>query len=201
LLLDADETVPEHSALELAKIAAQDSADGVFSKLSYFWRGEPLNHGQRVAKLAFFKASKSTFPRPADLKAPGIGEVEGHYQPRIHGRVIWARGTIVHNDPDPVSSWYDRHNKYSDWEAFVRTHPDVRADIRAHRSRQGQVLDKLPFKPVVVFLYNYVLRCGFLDGRRGFEFAFSLALYQFQIDIKVRELTDPSGEYSSTKDA
>jgi glycosyltransferase involved in cell wall biosynthesis len=188
LLLDADETMSAPLALELARIAAEDTADGVLLTLLYFWRGAPLRHGQRVTKLSFFKSSKVEFPRPRDLTAPGIREVEGHYQPIVHGRIVNAANRVLHDDPDSVSTWFDRHNRYSDWEAFVRTHPDVRAVIRRHRSRQGRALERMPLKPVAVFLFNYVARGGLLDGLRGLEYAACLAFYQFQIGVKVREL-------------
>ena len=47
---------------------------------------------------------------------------------------------------------------------------------------------RLPFKPLFVFLYSYVLNLGFLDVRGGLDFAIAPATQFWQIDLKYREL-------------
>jgi len=50
----------------------------------------------------------------------------------------------------------------------------------------------LPARPLFVFFYLYILRLGFLDGRAGLDSALLRACYEYQIDLKLRELRDPS---------
>jgi hypothetical protein len=38
---------------------------------------------------------------------------------------------------------------------------------------------RLPFRPTLRFLYSYVWKLGFLDGREGFIFCRLLAMYEF----------------------
>ena len=45
----------------------------------------------------------------------------------------------------------------------------------------------MPFRPLLVFLYLYVVRLGILDGRAGFYFSRMRAIYEFLIDLKVLE--------------
>jgi hypothetical protein len=44
------------------------------------------------------------------------------------------------------------------------------------------------------FLYRYLLRFGFLDGQRGFEWHFMQAFwYRLLVDIKIAEIEKESG--------
>ena len=45
----------------------------------------------------------------------------------------------------------------------------------------------LPFKPLLFFLYLYVVRRGFLDGPAGYRYATMMAGYQNMIDNCVAE--------------
>ena len=47
---------------------------------------------------------------------------------------------------------------------------------------------RLPFRPLLRFLYMYFLRMGFLDGRPGLEYCRLLANYEYWTVLKMREL-------------
>ena len=47
---------------------------------------------------------------------------------------------------------------------------------------------RLPFRPMLRFLYSYVLKLGFLDGRAGYMFCRLLATYEMLNVFKAREL-------------
>jgi hypothetical protein len=46
----------------------------------------------------------------------------------------------------------------------------------------------MPFRPLLRFLYMYVLRRGFLDGRAGWTYCRMMATYEFMIVAKAREM-------------
>ncbi|TCU44468.1 glycosyltransferase family 2 protein [Curtobacterium sp. PhB146] len=190
LLLDADETPTEELYSDLNQVLQADS--GSYSAydlpLRYRFAGTVLRHGHKVTKRSLLRAGKCHFPDVGDELVPGIREVEGHYQPEVDGNTGRLSGAILHNDQDPVSSWFDRHNRYSDWEAHLRLKRDVRTAVAQRRTRQGQLFDRVPFKPAAFFLYSYLFRAGFLDGRAGFDYAFALSAYYWQIGVKTREL-------------
>lgn len=156
--------------------------------LDYVFAGQILRHGHRVFKRALVHRSMVTFPVIEDLDAPGMGELEGHYQPTAIGNVPKLSGRLLHDDQDPVKTWFERHNRYSDWEAFLRTNPTVREAAAQRRTRQGRLFDKVPLKPLLFFLYSYVIKQGFRDGQPGFDYSFALASYYWQIGLKVREI-------------
>lgn len=191
LLLDADEYPTDELITELERMAPRlgDDGPGVYDiTLAYRFAGRILRHGHRVTKRSLLDTRRTAFPVVDDLNAPGIREVEGHYQPVSTASVSRVRGRLIHDDRDPVSSWFDRHNRYSDWEAHLRMNADARRDIASKRSTKGRIFDGVPFKPFLFFCYAYIARAGFLDGRAGFDYAVALSGYYWQIGVKYREL-------------
>jgi glycosyltransferase involved in cell wall biosynthesis len=192
LLLDGDEYPSPSLVAELRAKAAQldeHSGFGAFDvPLLYRFTGRFLHHGHTVTKRSLLDRSAASFPVIDDLDAPGIREVEGHYQPQTKKHVGVLRSPLCHDDVDPVSSWFDRHNRYSDWEAYLNTHSSLRRQIAGNRSSKGQVFDRVPFKPFAFFAYSYLYKAGFRDGRAGFDYAFALASYYWQIGVKTREI-------------
>lgn len=191
LLLDADEFPTQELVAEIAALSAELESRrfGAYNiNLTYRFAHRYLRHGHTVTKRSLLDARVSRFPIVDDLEAPGIREVEGHYQPTSDSRIGSLRNRLVHDDKDPVSSWFARHNRYSDWEAHLRMNAAARRDIASKRTRKGRIFDAVPFKPVLFFGYSYVIRGGFLDGRAGFDYAFALAWYYWLIGVKYREL-------------
>ncbi|MBO0896430.1 glycosyltransferase family 2 protein [Arthrobacter sp. zg-ZUI10] len=190
LMLDADEFPTPELVRELRSIAEDSAEERVAFDLpvAYHFAGTGLRYGHRVVKRSFLRRGRNAFRNIDLLHLPGMGEVEAHYQPEPSGPVGRTSALLVHNDMDPVRTWFDRHNRYSDWEAYIRTHPETRGSVRESKSSQGRRFDAVPLKPLVFFLYSYVLRRGFLDGRAGFDYALALSAYYWQIGLKSREL-------------
>jgi glycosyltransferase involved in cell wall biosynthesis len=190
LFLDGDETPSPELLAELRRVFldGRPVRPAAFDiPLGYWFGGRRLRHGHRIVKRALLDRTRARFPEPDDLAAPGMGEQEGHYQP-LADPVHRLRAPIEHMDLDPVRTWFDRHNRYSDWEAWLEHHPEVRESIRAAKTRQGQIFHRAPFKPLVSFAYAYVARGGFLDGRAGLDYALAMSFYRWQIGVKAREL-------------
>ncbi len=191
LLLDADEFPSPALVRELGELESPLDVSGHAAydiNLLYRFGGRYLRHGHVVTKRSLLDVRHARFPEVNDLEAPGIREVEGHYQPESDGTVGKLKGRIVHDDRDPVSSWFARHNRYSDWEAHLRTAPAARREIASKRTTKGRIFDAVPFKPALFFAYAYVAKAGFLDGRAGFDYAMALSMYYWQIGVKHREL-------------
>lgn len=202
LFLDADET-PTASFIDalpkLLKAAADGNVRGFRLQLVYVFDGRVLSHGHRVEKLALLRRDSARFPEVGDLEAPGMGELEGHYQPVIAGRTDHISDAILHDDKDPVRTWFERHNRYSDWEAHLRTDRDARHSIRRIRSFQGRIFDQVPAKPLLFFIYSYLIRGGLLDGRAGFNYAIALSFYYWQIGLKIGEARRASTVFNTAR--
>jgi glycosyltransferase involved in cell wall biosynthesis len=191
LFLDGDETASGALLAELYRIfldgrRVRPAAFDI--PLGYWFAGRRLRHGHTIVKRALVDRTRVRFPEPDDLDAPGMGEQEGHYQP-LADPVFRLRTAIEHRDLDPVRTWFERHNRYSDWEAWLAAHPEAREHIRTAKTRQGQLFHRAPLKPLLSFAYAYVGRLGFLDGRAGLDYALAMSFYRWQIGLKAREET------------
>ena len=191
LFVDADE-MPSPALVDELRAEMPRLTSGRFAaadiRLSYRFAGRFLRYGHRVVKRALVDRRRVSFPVVDDLGFPGMGALEGHYQPIADGDVLRLRSRLIHDDVDPVRTWFDRHNRYSDWEAHLRVEDLTRRTVLSDRSRQGRIFDRVPFKPLFFFAYSYVARLGFLDGRAGLDYALALSGYYWQIGLKIREL-------------
>ncbi|MGP3924169.1 glycosyltransferase family 2 protein [Streptomyces sp. 8N616] len=199
LFLDGDETPSSELLAELRYVFSRPVKVAAFDiPLGYWFAGRRLRHGYTIVKRALLDRTRCHFPVLGDLDAPGMGEQEGHYQP-VAPSVWRLKSPIEHEDLDPVRTWFERHNRYSDWEAWLEQHPEVREEIRQAKTRQGQLFHKAPFKPLVSFAYAYVFKRGFLDGRAGFDYALAMSFYRWQIGLKSREAARGRGQAVSDR--
>jgi glycosyltransferase involved in cell wall biosynthesis len=185
LYVDADEEVTAELAAEIAATLEAPRQAGYFVFLDYRFLGRLLRHGHRMRKLVLFERRKGRFEPKDDLAAANMWEVEGHYQPRVDGAVGTLRAPLVHDDHATLYHFFERHNRYSEWEATV-SRPDGRHYLDA-RVLLKSVFEAVPFRAVTFFLYSFVWRRGFLDGRPGFHYAVAKAFYYWQVGVKRRE--------------
>ncbi len=188
LFMDADERVSPALAQEMADFVAEGRGVAMDVRLHYMFLGRELKHGHQVMKRILMNRTKCFFPPVDDLAVNNMWEVEGHYQPVCKGAVVLSEAQLDHVDEDPLYGYFSRHNRYSDWEAYLRVHPSVREGVASARSRQGKLFDRIPGKPFVFFVYAYLIRQGFRDGRAGLHYALALSFYYWQIYVKTLEL-------------
>ena len=141
-------------------------------------------------KLVLFDRRRARYVPIDDLDVEHMWEVEGHYQPTVDGRVGTLRGRMLHRDHDDLYHYFERHNRYSDWEAALRLRGGIGRDDEtqtARRLRLKRAFASMPFRPLGIFAYSYLLTGGFLDGRAGFHYAVSRGFYYWQIGLKMSE--------------
>jgi glycosyltransferase involved in cell wall biosynthesis len=191
LYLDADEEMTLALASEIERLVHAESQEaGYFVRLDYVFLGRTLKHGHRVYKLVLFDRTRGRFLDYDDLEATNMWEVEGHYQPSIDGSVGRLKASIVHDDGDSLYRYFARHNRYSDWRASLTRNSRLGREEAQLRTRSvlKPLFGALPFKGPLFFLYSYVIRLGFLDGRAGYHYSLAQAFYYWQIGVKTREL-------------
>jgi glycosyltransferase involved in cell wall biosynthesis len=110
-------------------------------------------------------------------------------------QVLFKHPLIHHNFSRGWTDWYDRHNRYSSAEAARMvaglaefTLADLWSPERTARRQALRALSyRLPGRPLLRFLYSYLLQMGFLDGRAGYDYCRAMAAYEHMINLKVRE--------------
>ncbi|GAA4330571.1 glycosyltransferase family 2 protein [Pigmentiphaga soli] len=193
LYVDADEEMTPALAAEIRACLPRFDAGyaGAFIAFDYVFCGKTLRHGHRVYKLALLDRTRARFLDYDDLAVAHMWEVEGHYQPQVQGRTFALAGRMVHDDHDSLFHYFDKHNRYSDWEASLRlkglAHDPREANL-AGRAALKRAFAALPCKGLAAFLHSYVLRLGMLDGKAGFDYALARAMYYWQIGLKAAEL-------------
>jgi glycosyltransferase involved in cell wall biosynthesis len=140
----------------------------------------------------------------------------GAFEPRsVHEHLIvdgpagelWA--DIWHENLKGLTAFVDRHNRYATLEAEELDNPsrNIRpgsffgnwADRR--RAIKSHVWSRLPGRPVIRFLWLYILRQGFRDGREGFFYCSLIAWYDLLINAKVfeRDIEHRPRNYSTSE--
>jgi glycosyltransferase involved in cell wall biosynthesis len=96
-----------------------------------------------------------------------------------------------------LNFWFEKHNRYSSMEATLMTSELqdklkifdlLSTDPVKRRKAQKCLTYRLPFRPSIVFFAFFLLKGGFLDGRRGYTFCRLRKTYEWMIAIKREEL-------------
>lgn len=204
LFVDADERLGHALVEEIAALMASGPRHaGYFIDGRPVFLGRCLRFGARNRKLALFDRRKAHFPPVPDLDIATMWEVEGHYQPVIAGTVGRLRHSLDHADDKPIAAWFERHARYADWEAALRSDGRMEGLIMRESAARRWLktwFSVLPARPLLVFLYGYVLRLGFLDGGPGFQHALARAFYYWQIGVKIADARRRAMPPASTDD-
>jgi hypothetical protein len=111
-----------------------------------------------------------------------------------------TRPYLHYNFSKGLEEWIDKHNRYSTLEArelvgrFRRpaagSAPLFGAPVERRRFLKEHLLPRLPGAWFLRFLWMYVLRGGFLDGRPGLYYCLLIASYELFVRLKATELQD-----------
>ena len=201
LIVDADERVTPELAQEIAALVS----------------GSPGHHGYYLARKNYFAG---TWIRHGDWYPDWnlrlLRRGRGRYEPRLVHEHILLEGTpgflenpLIHYDYKGIERYFERHNVYSSLEAVeaYRTlaapgRPQgLPAALRARGPERRRFLKNLayrylPARALMKFLWMYLIKLGFLDGRMGFRYCLLHTFYDYQISLKLEELRDPNSPLS-----
>jgi glycosyltransferase involved in cell wall biosynthesis len=196
LILDADEVLPPEAAAEIANATAnRNGIAGYWINRRFFFLGRWLRHSYYPNwNLRLFRHSLGRYERLTAAETHS-GDNEVHEHVVVEGPTGRLRCEMDHYAFPSVEVFIEKHNRYSNWEARVAADkllPGSSADLSsAHvgRRRKLKMLSqRLPFRPLMRFLYIYIWQKGFLDGRDGYYFARLHATYEFLSVAKTYEL-------------
>jgi glycosyltransferase involved in cell wall biosynthesis len=186
--LDADERFTPELAAECRKVILEDRYSGFLAPSKMMLFGKWLRHA------AAYPVYQTRLLKVGELWYEQIG----------HGQreASAERGIGVLNEPylhfsfsAGFDRWFEKHNAYSRAEAGQLLagngagHAAPPLAARVARFRKLKYLSRrMPCRPLAVWLYLYVLKRGFLDGRAGFTYCALRAIYEYMIDLKAAEI-------------
>lgn len=125
----------------------------------------------------------------------------GHTEREIYqGSVSFLKETYPHYTCSKgLSRWIEKHNRYSTDEAHETLRQLEKGSVdwkdlflgKTEVERRRALKDlsqRLPFRPLIRFLYMYVFLGGWLDGQPGLAWCTLQAFYEYLIVLKVWEL-------------
>lgn len=192
LRLDADEVIPPDLAEELEKemVAHQyDDVNGMQLKLKQNFMGRWMKHGGTYPfiKLMLFKN--------------GIGRIEDRKMDEhtvlSSGTSILLKNDALHYDFKDITHYIKKHNWYATREAqdYIYRNMDnsvsalESGNMKTHRQQKALYYKAPKFlRPFVLFIYFYIIKLGFLDGKEGFIYnVLENFWYRFLVDVKIYE--------------
>lgn len=179
-LLDADETVPDELWEEIdATLGAPSPEDAYLITKGFHFLGQEFRYGGFSHEaVLLFRTGHARFERLID--DPSGLDMEVHERLIIDGAVGALETPLIHKDFKGLEAYIARHNRYSTWEAHLRKaylndgiygKDSVEDRLFGNAQERRRFLKKIaiqvPFEPLLWFLYHYIIRLGFLEGRPG----------------------------------
>jgi glycosyltransferase involved in cell wall biosynthesis len=194
LILDADEVLPPDAADEIVKAIVDPSIAGYWINRRFMFLGQWLRHAYYPNwNLRLFRHALGRYER-LTTAATESGDNEVHEHVVVQGTTGRLKFEIDHYAFPSVEVFIEKHNRYSNWEARVALEAGAAQPQNvAHehvdlKRRLKSMARRLPFRPLLRFLYIYIWQKGFLDGRAGYYFARLHAFYEFMCVAKTYEL-------------
>jgi glycosyltransferase involved in cell wall biosynthesis len=197
LILDADEKVPPALAEEIRAICLGDSScDAYYVARQILVDGAWLKYAGKYPdyNIRLFRKRKARYERRIV-----------HEHMVADGRIGTLKNHLVHIDAKGTYRYIERHNQYAEMEAveaWITLHANPSGDglagvLWARRNERRRLLKNfayqyLPFRPVLVFLYLYLFRLGFIMGKAGIKTCALRMFYEYMVDLYLEELKDPA---------
>ncbi|MBC8166521.1 MAG: glycosyltransferase family 2 protein [Bryobacteraceae bacterium] len=196
-ILDADEVMPPGAEQEFRAVLtnAESSLTGYWINRRFMFMGRWLKHAYYPNwNLRLFKHRLGRYEQLTDADTAS-GDNEVHEHVLVQGETGFLRSEMDHYAFPSIEVFVEKHNRYSNWEARVATGlrltdrnlPLQKRGVAARR-RLKALSHKVPFRPLLRFIYIYFWQRGFLDGVEGYYFARMHGMYELLCVAKTREL-------------
>lgn len=193
LFVDADERLTPELRAEIGRVLAADGRGyaGYYVGRRNHFMGRWIRHGGWYPNwnLRLFRRDRGRYERRVV-----------HEHVLLDGPAGFLKADLLHEDVKGLERYVGRHNVYSSLEAIeldrlLRGDTDGRLAGRWLRRGPAQrrwlkeaAYRFLPARPLAKFLWMYVFRLGFLDGRVGFRYCVLQMFYEYQVSLKLLEL-------------
>lgn len=202
--LDADERLTPTLCDELEQLAnahENDDVNGIVMESWLYFLGRKIKHGcHNKRKLMMFKT--------------GIGRIEDRKMDEhtvlSRGTSVSAKNRFIHYDFKDMTHWINKMNWYATREmqdyfdfkngASCSIEGNDSVNLNTRKKKFGFYY-KLPLfvRSWLLFIYNYIFRLGFLDGKEGFIYNYMYhRWYRALVDAKIYEQMKFPKEFEKT---
>jgi len=191
--LDADERLTPKLCSELTKLMKEhdsDNVNGVTMEAWLYFMGRKIKHGcHNKRKLMLFKT--------------GLGRIEDRKMDEhtvlSEGTAVYAKERFIHYDFKDMTHWINKMNWYAtremqDYYDFMNGNAyelEGNDSVTSKtRKKKFGFYYKFPlfFRCWLLFIYNYIFKLGFLDGKEGFVYHYMYhRWYRTLVDAKILE--------------
>lgn len=201
LRLDADEYLTDELKSELDAFvpSAPSEVSALVFPLGRAFMGRLLKHGivNGVSMIRMFRRGKARYEK----------RVMDEHLKVVEGTTHTCNGKFVDDNRMPLSFFITKHNQYADREARLLLESEFGVSIAEDESNQyaKEVAAKraqknkyanmpLFWRSFGYFVYRYIFKLGFLDGKEGFLWDFLQGWwYRTLVDAKVFEIKKKCG--------
>ena len=192
LILDADERATSGLRCEIEATLRNTDYAGFYVNRRFIFLGAWIRHAGWYPSwnLRLFRHRLGRYD-----------DREVHEHVVLNGVAGYLRNDLLHLDRRGLEAFVARHNRYSTLEAAARFKTERDAPDRARlplsllaspvqrkRFLRERVWPRVPAKPLALFVYMYLVRRGFLDGRAGLALCVFHAFQEFMVGLKLAEL-------------
>jgi len=192
LILDADERATSGLRCEIEATLRNTDYAGFYVNRRFIFLGAWIRHAGWYPSwnLRLFRHRLGRYD-----------DREVHEHVVLNGAAGYLRNDLLHLDRRGLEAFVARHNRYSTLEAAARFKTERDAPDRARlplsllaspvqrkRFLRERIWPRVPAKPLALFVYMYLVRRGFLDGRAGLALCVFHAFQEFMVGLKLAEL-------------
>ena len=148
-----------------------------------------------LRKLSLFRAGAGRFERRYGDQNESMADMEIHEHVIVKGETRNLRSPILHRNYNSMSRFIIKHDEYSNYEAFVHLNgsdTELKAKFLGSKEQRRRYLKKHLIRnlwsPLIYFIYLFVLRGGFRDGRPGFFYILYQCIYLYFVSAKIYEI-------------
>lgn len=200
LRIDADEYLTDELIEELRTLlpALPDDTTALVFSLGRAFMGRVLKHGivNGVCMVRMFRRGYARYEN----------RIMDEHLMILSGKIHTCRNKFIDDNMMPLSFFISKHNNYANREAALSLYSEINSTLSKNSGKLAKQVEKkrsskdlyarLPlfWRSFGYFLYRYIIKLGFLDGKEGFLWDFLQGLwYRILVDAKILEIKRRSG--------
>ena len=197
-LVDADEALTPELAAEMRQAIQDARIDGYYIGLQVVFLGRVLRHGGAgFYKLSLFRRGKGRFECRLKDQDASMADMEVHEHVIVEGKSLRLKNALRHHNVESISRYIQKHDEYSNWDARVWLEGEANSaelppSLSGNQAQRRRWLRKrlfaLPGSSLLLFIYRYFFRLGFLDGVPGLIYCGFQGIQFLHIKAKIYEL-------------